>query len=321
MSIDSQTFTIDLRRMRLLREVDQRGTVAATAVALHLTPSAVSQQLAVLARDFGVPLLERQGRGVRLTGQARVLLRHADAMAAQLEEARADLGSFTAGTVGEVRVGSLASAIAAVVGPALKRLRTDRPGVSVLVRERDTGDALASLDAGDLDIAVSIDQQGAPRRDDPRYYRVDLLTDVLDALLPIDHPLAGRVEIPLEALAQERWVSGTPTDACAQITIGICAAAGFTPDVQHHCQEWDAVAALVAAGAGVALVPRLAHPLRPGGLVSVPLTGHPPARSIYATTRAGRIADAPTAAVLEAMRQVASERPDAVPDLTPTAIT
>jgi DNA-binding transcriptional LysR family regulator len=320
MPIDSETFTIDLRRVRLLREVDQRGTVAATAAALHLTPSAVSQQLAVLAREFGVPLLERQGRGVRLTGQARVLLRHADAMGAQLEEARADLAGFAAGTVGEVRVGSLASAIFAVVAPALQRLRSERPGVCVLVRERDIGDALASLDAGELDIAVSIDQLGAPRRDDPRYHRVDLLTDVLDALLPADHPLATLAELPLEALAQERWVSSAPTDACAQITLGVCAAAGFTPDVQHHCQEWDAVAALVAAGAGVALVPRLAHPLRPGGLVAVPLTGHPPARSIYATTRAGRDADAPTAAMLEAMRQVASERPDAVPDLSPQPI-
>ncbi|HST85833.1 MAG TPA: LysR family transcriptional regulator [Kineosporiaceae bacterium] len=315
MSIDSETFTIDLRRMRLLREVEQRGTVAATAAALHLTPSAVSQQLAVLAREFGVPLLERQGRGVRLTGQARVLLRHADSMAAQLEEARAELTGFAAGAVGEVRVGSLASGIAAVVAPALLRLHIDRPGVRVLVRERDAPDALTSLDVGELDIAVSVEQQGAPPRDDPRYHRVDLLTDVLDALLPVDHPLAGRSEIPLDALADECWVSSAPTDACAQITLSVCAAAGFTPDVQHHCQEWDAVAALVAVGAGVALVPRLAYPLRPGGLVSVPLTGQPPARRIYATTRAGRIADAPTAAVLAAMQQVASERPGAASGL------
>jgi DNA-binding transcriptional LysR family regulator len=315
MSIDSETFTIDLRRVRLLREVEQRGTVAATAAALHLTPSAVSQQLAVLAREFGVPLLERQGRGVRLTGQARVLLRHADAMAAQLEEARAELTGFASGALGEVRVGSMASVIAALVAPALLRLRTERPGVCVLVRERDIWDALASLDAGDLDIAISVDQQGAPRRDDPRYHRVDLLTDVLDALLPVNHPLAGQREIPLNALAEDRWVSSAPTDACAQITLGVCAAAGFTPDVQHHCQEWDAVAALVAIGAGVALVPRLAYPLRPDGLVSVPLAGQPPARRIYATTRAGRSADAPTAAVLEAMRQVASQRPGAAPDL------
>jgi len=314
MPINSRDFTIDLRRVRLLREVDKRGTVAATAAALHLTPSAVSQQLAVLAREFGVPLLERQGRGVRLTGQARVLLRHADVMAAQLEEAQADLTGFAAGAVGEVRVGSPASGIAALVGPALQRLRQERPGVQVLVRERDVGDAVNSLDAGDLDIAVSVDQQGAPRRDDTRYHRVDLLTDVLDALLPVDHPLAGRAEIPLEALAEEHWVSSAPTDACAQITLGVCAAAGFTPDVRHHCQEWDAVAALVAAGAGVALIPQLAQPLRAPGLVAVPLTGRPPARQIYALTRAGRTADAPTAAVLAAMQQVASERPDGIAD-------
>ncbi|NIZ91415.1 LysR family transcriptional regulator [Kineococcus rubinsiae] len=315
MSIDSGNFTIDLRRVRLLREVDQRGTVAATAAALHLTPSAVSQQLAGLARDLDVPLLEKQGRGVRLTGQARVLLRHADAMAAQLELARADLSAFADGTVGEVRVGSLATAIAAVVAPALGRLRRERPGLEVLVREKEPDDALAGLDAGELDVVVAVDTHGARRRDDPRYHRVDLLTDVLDALLPSGHPSAHLPEIPLEELAHEAWVSSPASDACAQITSGACASAGFAPDVRHHCREWDAVAALVAAGAGVALLPRLAHPLRHTGLAVVPLAGTPAARSIYAVTRAGRDADAPTAAVLGALLRAAADRPDAVPDL------
>ena len=313
MSIVRKDFTIDFRRIRLLREVEQRGTVAATAVALRLTPSAVSQQLASLARDLDVPLLERQGRGVRLTGQARVLLRHADAMAEQLERARADLAAFADGAVGDVRVGSLTSAIATIVAPALRRVRADRPGISVLVREQDSTQALGGIDSGDLDIAICVDQHGGPRRDDPRYHRTDLLTDVLDALLPADHRLAGLPEVPLTALAHEPWVDSAPTDACAQITAGVCAAAGFTPDVRHHCQEWDAIAALVAAGAGVALVPRLAHPLRPGGLVALPIAGSPAARSIYAVTLAGRDADAPTAAVLEVLRQVASERHDPVP--------
>ncbi|NAZ81475.1 LysR family transcriptional regulator [Kineococcus sp. R8] len=315
MSIDSGNFTIDLRRVRLLREVDQRGTVAATAAALHLTPSAVSQQLAGLARDLDVPLLEKQGRGVRLTGQARVLLRHADAVAAQLEKARADLSAFTDGTVGEVRVGSLATAIAAVVAPALGRLRRERPGLDLLVREKEPAEALAGLDAGELDVVVAVDQHGAPHRDDARYHRVDLLTDVLDALLPAGHPSAHLPEIPLEELAPEVWISSPRSDACAQITSGVCASAGFAPDVRHHCQEWDAVAALVAAGAGVALLPRLAHPLRHSGLTVVPLAGAPAARSIYAVTRAGRDADAPTAAVLGALLRAAAERPDAVPDL------
>ncbi|WP_432565288.1 LysR substrate-binding domain-containing protein [Kineococcus sp. SYSU DK003] len=312
MSLDSEDFTIDLRRLRLLREVERRGTVAATATALHLTPSAVSQQLAGLARDLDVPLLERQGRGVRLTGQARVLLAHADAVAAQLEKARADLLAFDAGLVGEVRIGSLATAIFAVVAPALQRLRADRPGMRLLVRERDPVEAVAGLDAGELDVVVAVDHPGGPRRDDARYDRVDLLTDVLDVLLPAGHPLAGRDEIDLADLADQEWVAAAgPDDACAQITAGACAAAGFAPDVRHHTAEYDALAALVAAGAGVALVPRLAHPLRPSGLRVVPVAGQAPARSIYAATRAGRGADAPTAAVLEEFRRVAAERPDA----------
>jgi DNA-binding transcriptional LysR family regulator len=313
MSLDSENFTIDLRRLRLLREVERRGTVAATATALHLTPSAVSQQLAGLARELDVPLLERVGRGVRLTGQARVLLRHADAVSAQLEEARADLLAFDAGTVGEVRIGSLASTIAAVVGPALARLRHERPGVRLLVREREPVAAIAGLDAGDLDVVVAVDHPGGPRRDDARYDRVDLLSDVLDVLLPADHPLADRVTLDLGELAEDEWVAAATDDACAAITLAACAAAGFAPDVRHHTQEYDALAALVAAGAGVALVPRLAHPLRPSGLRVLPLTGPSPARSIYAATRAGRGADAPTAAVLQELRRVAAERPDASP--------
>lgn len=313
MSLDSENFTIDLRRLRLLREVERRGTVAATAAALHLTPSAVSQQLAGLARELDVPLLERVGRGVRLTGQARVLLTHADAVSAQLEKARADLVAFDAGTVGEVRIGSLASTIAALVGPAMRRLRHDRPRLRLLVRERDAVAAVAGLDAGDLDVVVAVDHPGGPRRDDARYDRVDLLTDVLDVLLPAEHPLAGRDALALRELAEEEWIAAAGDDACTQITVAACATAGFAPDVRHHTLEYDALAALVAAGAGVALVPRMAHPLRPSGLRVIPLTGPSPARSIYAATRAGRGADAPTAAVLEELRRVAAERPDATP--------
>lgn len=311
MVVDSSDFTIDLRRLRLLREVERRGTVAATAAAVHLTPSAVSQQLAGLARDLGVPLLEKQGRGVRLTGQARILLRHADAVAEQLEKARADLTAFDDGLVGEVRVSAIASSIYAVVGPALKALRTARPGLTVLVREQEPVAATAALDAGEVDVIVSVDHRGAPSREDARYDRVDLLTDVLEALLPVDHPLAGAGEIDLADLAGEDWVAGREDDACSQVTVGLCAAAGFTPAVRHWTQEFDALAALVAAGAGVALVPRLAHPLRASGLVVVPLAGRPAARVVYAATRAGRTADSPTAAVLDELRRVAAARPDA----------
>src|SRR6195952_6123451 len=111
----SRDFTIDVRRLRVLREVERRGTVSAAAGALHLTPSAVSQQLAGLSRDLGVPLLVKQGRGVRLTGQAHVLLEHAALVEEQLDRARADLEAWGEGIVGHGKVGGLSTGIAALV--------------------------------------------------------------------------------------------------------------------------------------------------------------------------------------------------------------
>ena len=134
MVFSSRGFTIDLRKIRLLRELEARGTVAAITAALHLTPSAVSQQLAGLSRELGVPLLSGTGRGVTLTCQARVLISHADAIQEPLEVIRAALASWSSGSVGEVRIGSLATGISALVGPMLARLRTDLPGCSVSPR-------------------------------------------------------------------------------------------------------------------------------------------------------------------------------------------
>src|ERR1700761_8595091 len=188
----SWDFTVDWRKLRLLHELDRRGTIAATAEALHLTPSAVSQQLAGLARDIGVPLLERGGRAVVRTGQARVLLSHADRMRERAERTRADLDAWAHGTVGHVRVGSLSTGITALVGPAMARLQQHRPGLAVQVSERVADEALALLDAGELEIQVTVDYPGGPAQQDARYHRTDLITDVMDAVVPAGHPLAPR---------------------------------------------------------------------------------------------------------------------------------
>lgn len=312
MASASDDFTIDLRKLRLLRELGRRGTVAATAAALHLTPSAVSQQIAGLSREVGVPLLEHRGRGVVLTGQARLLLSHADAVLEELERTRAALDAWSGGTAGEVRVGSLSTGISALVAPALARLHDERPGLVVRVDELEPVESLRMLEAGDLDIAVTVDHPGAPSRRDTRYHRIDLIADVMDALLPPSHPQAAQVAVDLASLATDVWVGSAGNDACGHIVSGVCATAGFTPDVRHHCQEWDAVAALVAASAGVALLPRLAQPLRQGGLVVRPLTGEPATRLFFALVRAGTQQDPGVAAVLEALGEVAAARPDGV---------
>ena len=307
----SWDFTVDWRKLRLLHELDRRGTIAATAEVMHLTPSAVSQQLAGLAKDIGVPLLERRGRTVVLTGQARLLLEHAEGMRELAERTRAALDSFAGGTVGHVRIGSLSTGITALVAPAIVKLARERPGLTIRVSEQEPQDALDLLDTGELEIAVTVDFPGAPSRQDARYRRVDLLADVMDAAVPPGHPLAGRAAVQLTELAGEVWVGAAASDACRHIVTGICAAAGFSPDIQHYCREWDAVAALVAAGVGVSLIPRSAQPLRPE-LALLPVTGAPATRVMYALVRAGTEDDPGTAAALSALSAVAAARPDGI---------
>jgi DNA-binding transcriptional LysR family regulator len=308
MTIVSRDFTIDLRRLRVLRALDQRGTVAATAEALHLTPSAVSQQLAGLSRDIGAPLLEKHGRRVRLTGQARVLLSHAVVVQEQLEKARADLASWDSGALGEVRIGTLSTGIAALVAPTYARLSTTHPGITVSVVESEPPRVFTSLDVGDLDVVVTSDYPDGPPRHDPRYHRVDLLTDPLDAVLPVGHPLARPDGLRLETLAAEDWVGASPGDPCTQLMMAVCAAAGFTPDIVHRSVEWGAAASLVAAGCGVALIPRLAQPL-PADVVVCPVVETPAARQIFGAVRAGAQTDPVIATVLAMLQAAAAERP------------
>jgi DNA-binding transcriptional LysR family regulator len=307
MTLLSRDFTIDLRRLRVLRELEQRGTVAATATAMHLTPSAVSQQLAGLSREVGVPLLEKHGRGVRLTGQARVLLSHAVVVHEQLERARADLAAWDEGTIGEVRVGALSTGVTSLVAPAFARLAVERPGISLKIEQSEPPECFSSLDLGDYDLVVASDYPDGPTRHDPRYHRVDLLADPLDAVLSTGHPLARPEGLRLGTLAAEPWVGSDVGDPCSQILQSVCAAAGFSPDITHRCAEWGVVASLVAAGCGVALVPRLAQPLH-DDVVVCPVVGTPATRQIFAAVRAGAQSDPVVAAVLETLTAVAGER-------------
>jgi len=295
----SETFTIDLRRLGVLREVDRRGTLARAAEALHLTPSAVSQQLAVLAREAGVPLLERQGRGVRLTGQARVLLEHADLIAAQLERARADLAAWEYGQRGAITVGAFSSGVSGLLPGALRAFAAGHPQVAVRVVEAEPPDLFTRLDAGRVDVAVAVDFAAAPPHTDRRYTRTDLLVDVLDLALPAGHRFADRESVPLRELAGEPWIVGDARSCCGAVTRSVCAAAGFTPDIRHAVNDWQALAALVEAGLGVALVPRLVQPLhRPGLVLRRPAGGPPPTRNVFAAVRTGSENDPVLAAFL-----------------------
>jgi DNA-binding transcriptional LysR family regulator len=304
----SETFTIDLRRLTVLRELQRRGTLARTAEALHLTPSAVSQQLATLAREMGVPLTEREGRGVRLTGQARVLLAHADLIAAQLERARADLAAYGEGARGAVTIGCFSSGILGLLPGALRALGEQLPDLRVDVVEAEPPDVFTALDSGQVDLAVAVDFAAAPPHTDARYHRVDLLTDALDLAVPSGHRLAGRDRVAVRELATEPWIIGAAWSCCGAVARSVCAAAGFTPDIRHAVNDWGALAALVEAGQGVALIPRLVQPLyAQRRLTLLPTEGTPPSRNVFAAVRTGAEGDPVLAAVREQLRSTAAE--------------
>lgn len=298
---------IDVRRLRTLREVADRGTVAAAADALHLTSSAVSQQLAALAADAGTPVVERDGRGVRLTPAAEVLLRHADALLAQVERLHVDLDAHRRGELGELRIAGFATALRGLVAPAAARLRDSAPEMRLRIREAEADEAQRALAGHDVDVMVSFESAGAPQPGDPRYHRVELLADVLDAALPEDHPLASRPEVELRALALDHWVLPPVGWACEEVVQAACRNAGFTPPAAHRSGDWMSSLALVGIGLGVALVPRLAQIAPPPGVVIRPLAGAPPCRHIFAVCRRGAESGPAMRALLGALEAAATD--------------
>jgi DNA-binding transcriptional LysR family regulator len=297
---------IDVRRLKLLQELRDRGTIAAVAEALHLTPSAVSQQLTRLSRDFQAPLLTRHGRQVRLTEQAHLLLEHAAVIDSQLAQARADLVAHGNGYAGRATLGAFASAIQALAGPVLATLARQRPGIRLRVEEIESPGCFGRLDAATLDVVVTVDYPGGPPRTDSRYHREDLLFDPLMLAVPAAHPLAAVSEVDLVVASGQPWIAGAGTGPCAQVVAGACAMAGFTPDVRHRVNEWTGVMTLVAAGAGVALVPRLALAHPPECVAVRPLSNPGAGRMIYAAVRAGTEHSPTLATVLGLLRERAA---------------
>ncbi|OLZ65730.1 LysR family transcriptional regulator [Streptomyces sp. IMTB 2501] len=292
----------DIRKLQILRTLRERGTVTATAEALHMTPSAVSQQLTNLSRQLGVPLLEARGRRVRLTDAARLVLSHTEPVFEQLERTEAALAAYSRGEAGEVRVGAFSTAVPALVVPAVRALRTARPRVTVRVREAEAAEAYDLLAAGDVDLALSLAAE-APSAADPRFTQVLLLADPLDVALPPGHPLATTPTLTLTDLAAEPWIFGG-SGPWSDITRRACEAAGFSPHQGHSASGWTAILAMVEAGMGVALIPRMAAAPRDGVLMR-DLGPNGPVRHVTAAVRRGGETGRALAHVLGALRDAA----------------
>ncbi|AXK34716.1 LysR family transcriptional regulator [Streptomyces armeniacus] len=299
---------IDLRRLNVLRALAEHGTVTATAAALHLTPSAVSQQIRQLARDLDVELLRPEGRLVRLTPAARLLLRHADTLYAQWEVTRAELAAQNESVAGTLRLCGVSSAIAALAAPAVAGLRGSHPGVTPLIIEEESGDCYRLLLAGETDIALVLPGPDAPPVTDRRFAHVPLLHDRQDLLVPEGHRLARPEGVPLAEAAEEGWIVKKRNNDTYPLLTVACAAAGFSPHITHQVKEWYSVSALVEAGLGVCLLPRIVPVPSRHAVVRVPLRGEPaPARRIVACVRPGSDEHPLVAAGLAALRSAARE--------------
>lgn len=292
---------VDLRRLQVLRMVHHHGTVTAAARALHLTPSAVSHQLRQLARQVGAPLTESHGRGLRLTSAGQALVRHADVLYAQWEQARADVLAHRDLEAGPLRLSGFPTAVAGLLVRAAMRLRRTHPHLRVEVTEVETSEAFDLLLAGASDIAVVVAAPDGPALDDIRFEQQALYREPLDLLVPVGHRLATSV-VPLAAASHEPWVLAA-AEGCDfhPLVRSACAMAGFTPSAAHDVHSLTAISALVGAGLGVALYPRLAHLADPAAVVRVPLEGDPPpSRQLSTAIRRGSDAG-PVAVGLEAI--------------------
>jgi DNA-binding transcriptional LysR family regulator len=288
---------LDLRRLRVLRELELRGTLSAVATALGYSPSAISQQLAVLEREAGTPLLERAGRGVRLTDAGRLLARHAGVLLAAAEAARADLASLSGEVRGTVRAGGLQSATRRLFVPAVARLLADSPQVRVEVSELELEQALPELRAGSLDVVVSDEYDGHPRPR-PAGLRTSLLhEEPLHLVLPAGHPAAAHGgPVHLAELREDVWASSGAGTGHRALVVGACRSlGGFEPDLRHRSNDADVQLELVRHTGAVALLPALTLPAADPALAVRDVAGAAVRRRLVVLTR-----DQPTAPALGA---------------------
>ena len=294
-------------RLHVLRVLAARGTVNGAAATLNYTPSAVSHQLRALSQELGVTLLTKEGRGVRLTPAARLLLARADELFARWEEIRAELAETADRSIGTLRLCGFSTAAATLLPYVVSPLRAVDPHCTVRIVEAVPLVCFDLLLTDDADIAVVVATPSLPPTGDPRFDQEPLLDDPLELLVPAGHPLANRRSVLLREAADEPWILDRPGRSYRQLVQTACAAAGFTPAIAHEASEWETGAALVGEGLAVALVPRLAR-LPPGyPVVRVPLRGEPtPARRILTSVRRGSRNQYAIAAALTALEEIAS---------------
>jgi DNA-binding transcriptional LysR family regulator len=317
------SFMLDVRRLRVLHAVSAYGSVTAAAAALGYSAPAVSQQLAALEREVGMQLTERVGRGLELTPAAMILVGHTDALLARLDAAEADLAALRDQVAGRVALAAFPSAAASFVSAAWAALAGSAPQVRLDLTEMEPEESLPAVLRGQTDVAVAHEYDLLPRPLDPLFERRELLSDPVLLAVPADHPLAGAhpsaahpsaahpsaaMPVPLASLAGLPFLAPRDTTSCAEMIQRACARAGFVPRVVARATDFGVLLSLVAAGAGVTLVPALAA-RRPPPQVRLLHPAEPVTRQIFTVSRRGGDRKPAVRVVLDALTAAAARPP------------
>lgn len=295
---------LNLERLRTLDALARHGSVSGAAEALHVTTSAVSQQLGKLEREVGQQLLAKNGRGVRLTDGGRLLAEHAARILSQVELAQSDLEAHRGQVAGELRLSAFPTAARGLFPAALADLRARHPALRVRSCELEPENGVAGVVRGDLDLAVVLDWYNKPMPVPDGLVKAPLLDDPADVAMPVGHPLADRDEVDLGEFAEDEWITWGEGEFCHEWLMFTLRSRGVEPIVGHRAAETHTQLGLVAAGLGVCIAPVLGrHPVPPG-VVTVPLKQRV-RRHVYVVWRADADRRPSIRAAVEALRTAA----------------
>ncbi|MET9734831.1 LysR substrate-binding domain-containing protein [Streptomyces sp. NPDC006458] len=297
----------DLHRLRLLRELKHRGTLAAVASALSYAPSSVSQQLSQLEAEVGVPLLEPVGRRVRLTAQAEILVAHTEAVLERLEQAEADIAASLTDLTGTVRIAAFQTAALALVPTALGLLRDEHPMLRVQITQWEPEKALPALLARDFDLVVAEEYPGNPRPRPAGLEEADLLDDSLHLALPGDGhaTVSDSPTAALRSVADSPWVMEPRGTAARHWTVTLCRNAGFEPDVRFETTDLLLHVRLVELGHAAAFLPGLVWAGQPPTVALRRLPRGQRTRRVFTVVRQGRGRHPAVVACRDALRRAA----------------
>lgn len=298
---------LDVRRLKVLREVAQQGSFSGAAESLSFTQSAVSQQIAALEREAGTRLVERGPRGVTLTDAGRALVTHTEAVLARLADAELELDAIAGIRAGRVRIAAFPSACSSLMPVAIANFRERYPGVDVQLIPAEPPEGLQMLRASDVDITIILD--GTRSVDEgAAIEQITLLDDPMHVVLPIDHPAARRETVRLGELADEQWMMGIGGD-CPDTSLfwAACRSAGFEPTVPFDLDDYGAIQGFVAAGMGVAVIPDIALTAIRDDVVVRRIAPRPPVRRLIAATMAESFCSPARQAMLDTLVEAGKE--------------